>query len=175
MKKSDYNKYLINKNIRLNQVRVINSETLKGVVSLNEALREADNFNTDLVQISTAANNVAICRIIDFDKFLYEEKKKKKQNKQKKSTLKELRLSPVIASHDLKFKTLQAKSFIEEGDKVKLMCFFKKGREKFVTKDRGELVILKLADTLKDVAVLEHLPKFEGQNMIAFLIPKKTV
>lgn len=125
-----------------------------------------------MVEISPNANP-PVCKIIDYKKFLYDQKKKQKEIKAKaqKIVLKEIRFGPNTDEHDFDFKAKHARKFIEDGAKVKAFVFFK-GRT-IVFKDRGEILLLKLAQELEDIATVESLPKMEGKRMIMFLIPKK--
>ena len=125
-----------------------------------------------MVEISPNANP-PVCKIIDYKKFLYDQKKKQKEIKAKaqKIVLKEIRFGPNTDEHYFDFKAKHARKFIEDGAKVKAFVFFK-GRT-IVFKDRGEILLLKLAQELEDIATVESLPKMEGKRMIMFLIPKK--
>lgn len=125
-----------------------------------------------MVEISPNANP-PVCKIIDYKKFLYDQKKKQKEIKAKaqKIVLKEIRFGPNTDDHDFEFKTKHARKFIEDGAKVKAFVFFK-GRT-IIFKDRGEILLLRLAQELEDVATVESMPKMEGKRMIMFLIPKK--
>ena len=114
-----------------------------------------------------------VCKIIDYKKFLYDQKKKQKEIKAKaqKMVVKEIRFGPNTDEHDFDFKVKHAENFIKEGSKVKAFVFFK-GRT-IVFKERGEILLLKMAQALEDIATVESLPKLEGKKMIMFLAPKK--
>lgn len=132
----------------------------------------AENAGLDLVEI--AANvNPPVCKIIDYKKFLYDQKKKKKEIKAKaaKVVVKEIRLSPNTDDHDFNFKLKHAIKFLEEGAKVKVDVFFK-GRS-IIYKDKGEIILLKFADEISDFCKVEQLPKLEGKRMFMMLAPKK--
>jgi len=125
-----------------------------------------------LVEISPNAKP-PVCKIIDYKKFLYDQKKKQKEIKAKaqKIVVKEIRFGPNTDEHDFEFKVKHAEKFINEGAKVKAFVFFK-GRT-IVFKERGEILLLKMAQALEDIATVESLPKLEGKKMIMFLTPKK--
>lgn len=132
----------------------------------------AEEEELDLVEISPKADP-PVCKIIDYKKFLYNQKKKQKElkSKQSKVVVKEIRFGPNTDEHDFNFKLKHAEKFINEGAKVKAYVFFK-GRT-IVFKDRGEILLLKLATALEEIAAVEQLPKMEGKRMIMFLAPKK--
>lgn len=132
----------------------------------------AEEQNLDLVEISPNAEP-PVCKIIDYKKFLYEQKKRQKEMKAKASKIevKEIRFGPNTDDHDFNFKLNHARKFIGGGDKVKAYVFFK-GRT-ILFKDKGEILLLKLAQALEDIAVVESMPKLEGKRMIMFLAPKK--
>lgn len=142
------------------------------VYPIDVALKMAKEQELDLVEISPNANP-PVCKIIDYKKFLYNQKKKQKEIKAKaqKIVVKEIRFGPNTDEHDFNFKLKHAQKFIEEGAKVKAYVFFK-GRT-IVFKERGEILLLKLAQALEDIAVVESMPKLEGKRMIMFLTPKK--
>ena len=131
----------------------------------------AEDLELDLVEISPKADP-PVCKIIDYNKFLYEQKKRQKELKQKQSkvVVKEIRFGPNTDEHDFNFKLKHAKKFLEEGAKVKAYVFFK-GRT-ILFKEKGEILLLKLAQELQDIATVEQLPKLEGKRMIMFLAPK---
>jgi len=126
----------------------------------------------DLVEISPTANP-PVCKIMDYKKFLYEQKKKQKEIKAKsaKIVVKEIRLGPNTDDHDFNFKLKHATKFLQEGAKVKVDVFFK-GRS-IIYKDKGELILLRFAEALEDVGKVERLPKLEGKRMIMIIAPKK--
>lgn len=144
----------------------------QGIYPFRDALRMAEEMGLDLVEI-TAQANPPVCRIIEYKKFLYDLKKKQKEIKAKQATVevKEIRFGPNTDEHDLNFKLKHARKFIEEGHKVKAFVFFR-GRT-IVFKERGEILLLKFAQELEDIALVEQMPKLEGKRMIMFLTPKK--
>jgi translation initiation factor IF-3 len=141
-------------------------------LSLRDALHLADRSELDLVEISPQANP-PVCKIMDYQKFLYEQKKKQKEIKAKsaKVVIKEIRLGPHTDDHDCEFKVNHATKFLKEGCKVKVDVFFK-GRM-IVYKDQGELILLKFAQAVEEFGKPEQLPKLEGKRMIMILNPKK--
>jgi translation initiation factor IF-3 len=143
-----------------------------GIYNLREALEIARSMELDLVEISPTANP-PVCKVIDYRKFLYEQKKKQKEMKAKsaKITVKEIRLGPNTDDHDFNFKLKHAINFLKSGDKVKVEVFFK-GRT-IVYKDKGELMLLRFASELEEVGKVEQLPKLEGKRMIMIITPKK--
>jgi translation initiation factor IF-3 len=132
----------------------------------------AEEQSLDLVEISPSADP-PVCKIIDYKKFLYEQKKRQKEikNKAQKVVVKEIRFGPNTDDHDFNFKLKHAGKFIEEGAKVKAYVFFK-GRS-ILFKDSGQILLLKLAQQLEDIATVESMPKMEGKRMIMMLAPKK--
>jgi len=142
------------------------------IVSLQEALKRAEDAELDLVEISPKAKP-PVCKILDYKRFLYEQKKKQKEQKanQVKMVVKEIRFGPNTDEHDVEFKRKHAEKFLNEGNKVRAYVFFK-GRS-IVHKERGELLLLQFADNLSDIAKLEQMPKMEGKKMIIMLAPKK--
>jgi translation initiation factor IF-3 len=143
----------------------------QGIVDLASALKAAKEQELDLVEVSPKASP-PVCKVIDYRKFLYDQKKKAKELKatQAKTDIKEIRFGPNTDEHDVNFKTKHAEKFIEEGHKVRAYVFFR-GRT-IVFKERGELLLLQFADKLSEVAKLEQLPKMEGKKMIIVLAPK---
>jgi translation initiation factor IF-3 len=135
-------------------------------------LEIAHNLELDLVEISPSANP-PVCKVIDYKKFLYEQKRKQKEIKAKsaKIIVKEIRLGPNTDDHDFNFKLRHAQNFLQEGAKVKVEVFFK-GRS-IVYKEKGEILLLKFAQDLADFGKVESLPKLEGKRMIMILTPKK--
>lgn len=143
-----------------------------GISQTREALQLAEELGLDLVEISPSANP-PVCKIMDYRKFLYEQKKKQKEIKAKtaKVIVKEIRLGPNIDDHDFGFKLKHATKFLQDGAKVKVEVFFK-GRS-IVYKDKGEYVLLKFAQELEEYGKVERLPKLLGKRMIMILTPKK--
>jgi len=142
------------------------------ILSLSAALKKAEEAELDLVEISPNAKP-PVCKIIDYKKFLFEQKKKQKElkSKQTKVVIKEIRMGPNTEEHDFNFKLKHAKSFLQDGAKVKAYVFFK-GRS-IVFKDRGEILLLKFAQELEEFGTLEQMPKLEGKKMIMMINPKK--
>lgn len=138
---------------------------------MRDAIRIAEDLDLDLVEISPTANP-PVCRVMDYKKFLYEQKKKQKEMKAKsaKVVLKEIRLGPNTDDHDFNFKLKHAQKFLEEGAKVKVDVFFK-GRS-IIYKEKGEVILLKFAQELEEYGKLEQLPKLEGKRMIMIMTPK---
>lgn len=143
-----------------------------GIYNFKEALTMAENLELDLVEISPTANP-PVCRIVDYKKFLYELKKKQKEIKAKtaKVVVKEIRMGPQTDEHDFNFKLKHARSFLQEGAKVKVEVFFR-GRS-IVYKDQGEIILLKFAQELMEYGKVEKLPLLEGKRMIMIIAPKK--
>ena len=156
----------------VNEVRLVGENVEQGVYPFNQALRMAEDMGLDLVEISASAVPI-VCRIIEYKKFLYDLKKKQKEIKAKQATVevKEIRFGPNTDEHDVNFKLKHARNFLEEGHKVKAFVFFR-GRS-IVFKERGEILLLKFAQDLEDIGLVESMPKLEGKRMIMFLIPKK--
>lgn len=142
------------------------------VVDVEEGIKIARERELDLVEIAPKADP-PVCKIIDYKKFLYDQKKKQKElkSKQQKVVVKEIRFGPNTDDHDFEFKLNHAKKFLEEGAKVKAYVFFK-GRT-IVFKERGELLLLKFAKEVSDLGSVEQLPKLEGKRMIMMINPKK--
>jgi translation initiation factor IF-3 len=161
----------INEHIRVPQVRLVGENVTVGVYSTDEARKIAREQELDLVEISPQADP-PVCRIIDYNKFLYDKKKKEKEMKAKAKTteMKEIRFTPNTDDHDFDFKSKHAESFLKEGNKVKAYVQFKGRAIQF--KDRGELLLLKFADRLKEIGQLESMPKLEGKRMLAIISPK---
>ncbi len=143
-----------------------------GIYNIKDALKLATDLELDLVEISPSANP-PVCKIIDYSKFLYEQKRKQKEIKAKtaKVVVKEIRLGPNTDDHDFDFKLNHALKFLKEGAKVKVDVFFK-GRS-IVYKDQGEAILLKFAEALLEVGKPEMMPKLEGKRMIMIIAPKK--
>lgn len=142
-----------------------------GVYSIERAIRMADDMGLDLVEISPNANP-PVCKIVDYQKFLYQLKKREKELKAKavKIEVKEIRFGPQTDDHDYNFKLRHAEEFIKEGNKVKAYVFFK-GRS-ILFKEQGEVLLLRLANDLEEIAKVDSLPTLEGKRMIIMLSPK---
>ena len=166
------NQHKINRDIRAREIRVVGDNVEPEVMSLENALKLAKELELDLVEISPTAVP-PVCKIIDYKKFLYQQKKKQKEIKSKtlKVVIKEIRFGPNTDEHDFEFKLNHAKKFLLEGSKVKAYVFFK-GRT-IVFKERGEILLLKFAQELEDICKVENLPKLEGKKMIMMIAPKK--
>jgi len=170
-KKEQQQEHRTNHMIRVPEVRLVGENVEPGVYQTPEALKIAKDLELDLVEISPGANP-PVCKIIDYNKFLYDEKKKKKEMKakSKSSEVKEIRFTPNTDDHDFEFKVKHAEKFLLDGDKVKAHVQFK-GRA-IMFKERGELLLLKFADRLKEVGALEGMPKMEGKRMLVMFAPK---
>lgn len=144
----------------------------QGIFPIDEALRIAEGLELDLVEIAPEANP-PVCRVIDYQKFLYQQKKKQKEMKAKaaKIVVKEIRFGPQTDDHDFQFKLKHAQKFLEDGAKVKAFVFFK-GRS-IVFKDQGEIILLRLAEGLEAVGKVEQMPKLEGKRMTMYISPLK--
>src|SRR5213595_196716 len=161
----------INNFIRVPQVRLVGDNVEVGVYPTQEALRMAQAQQLDLVEISPNADP-PVCKIIDYNKFLYDKKKKEKEMKAnaKVSEVKEIRFTPNTDEHDFNFKAKHAENFLKEGNKVKAYVQFKGRAIQF--QDRGQLLLLKFAERLAEVGNLESMPKMEGRRMLAMFAPK---
>jgi translation initiation factor IF-3 len=170
-KKEQQQEHRTNHMIKVPEVRLVGENIEPGIFSTADAVKIAKEQELDLVEISPGANP-PVCKIIDYNKFLYEEKKKKKEQKAKSKTseVKEIRFTPNTDDHDFEFKVKHAEKFLSEGDKVKAHVQFK-GRA-IMFKERGEVLLLKFADRLKDVGALEGLPKMEGKRMLVMFAPR---
>ncbi len=153
-------------------MRLVGEGIEPGVYPIRRALELAEEQGLDLVEISPNAEP-PVCKILDYKKFLFEQKKKQKELKAKatKIVVKEIRFGPNTDDHDFEFKLKHAKEFIEQGAKVRAFVFFR-GRS-IVYKDQGEILLLRLANELEDIAKVEMLPKMEGKKMFIIIAPKK--
>ena len=172
VKREDIALHKINEKIFSRQIRLVREGQEPVVMATSEAIKLADSEDLDLVEISPKADP-PVCKILDYKKFLYNQKKKEKEMKAKQSkvVLKEIRFGPNTDDHDFEFKLTHAKKFLEEGNKVKAYVFFR-GRT-IVFKDRGEILLLRLAQELEEFGVIEQMPKLEGKRMIMMINPKK--
>src|SRR5215510_8398324 len=161
----------INQFIRAPQVRLVGENVEVGVYPLQDALRMARDQQLDLVEISPTVDP-PVCKIIDYNKFLYDKKKKEKEMKAKSkvSEVKEIRFTPNTDDHDFDFKAKHAESFLKEGNKVKAYVQFKGRAIQF--QERGQLLLLKFAERLNEFGTLESMPKMEGRRMLAMFAPK---
>ncbi|MDO5075539.1 MAG: translation initiation factor IF-3 [Bacteroidales bacterium] len=164
--------YRVNEQIRAREVRVVGENAESSVMQTRDALRMAQQQGVDLVEISPNADP-PVCRMIDYSKFLYQQKKRQKELKAKqvKVEVKEIRFGPQTDDHDYNFKLKHAKSFLTEGDKVKAYVFFR-GRS-ILFKEQGEVLLLRFANDLEEYGKVESMPVLEGKRMIMFIAPKK--
>ncbi len=176
-------KFKTNNSIRVPKIRLVGEdfdaiteaagrEIENGIYYTNQVQKWAEDMGQDLVEISPNVDP-PICKIMDFKKFLYDQKKRAKEikNKAQKTVIKEIRFGPNTDDHDFEFKTKHARNFLEEGSKVKAYVHFR-GRT-IVFKDRGELILLRFLKELEDVGGAEALPKLEGKRMFVMVAPKK--
>ena len=165
------NQYRVNEQIRVREVRIVGDEG-STVMPTKQALDMARQQGVDLVEISPNAQP-PVCRLIDYSKFLYQQKKHQKEMKAKqvKVEVKEIRFGPQTDDHDYNFKLKHAKEFLEEGNKVRAYVFFR-GRS-ILFKEQGEVLLLRFANDLEEYAKVEQLPRLEGKKMFLFLAPKK--
>lgn len=161
----------INEAIRVPEVRLVGDNVEQGVYPTRKALQIADELELDLVEISPNAVP-PVCKIIDYSKFVYEQKKKQKEIKSnaKQTVIKEIRFGPNTSDHDFDFKVKHAIKFLENGEKVRAYVHFK-GRA-IVYKEQGEILLLKFAQALEDYGKVELLPKLEGKRMFLTMAPK---
>lgn len=164
--------YRTNEQIRSREVRIVGDDTDSTVMPTYKALQLAEQKGLDLVEISPNANP-PVCRLIDYSKFLYQQKKRQKELKAKqvKVEVKEIRFGPQTDEHDYNFKLKHAKEFLAEGDKVKAYVFFR-GRS-ILFKEQGEVLLLRFANDLEEYGKVEQMPVLEGKRMILFIAPKK--
>ena len=164
--------YALNDRIRAREVRVVGDNVENGVYPIQQALKMADELELDLVEISPTAQP-PVCKILDYSKFLYQQKKRLKEQKAKatKVVVKEIRFGPQTDDHDYNFKLKHAQSFLQEGSKVKAYVFFK-GRS-ILFKEQGEVLLLRFANDLEELGKVEQMPVLEGKRMIIMISPKK--
>ena len=165
------NQYRINEQIRVREVRIVREDGSE-VVPTRKALDMARQNGVDLVEISPNAQP-PVCRLIDYSKFLYQQKKHQKEMKQKqvKVEVKEIRFGPQTDEHDYQFKLKHAREFLNEGNKVRAYVFFR-GRS-ILFKEQGEVLLLRFANDLEEFGKVEQMPKLEGKKMFLYLAPKK--
>jgi translation initiation factor IF-3 len=151
---------------------MVGDQVEPNIYPLDEALNIAKNLELDLVEISPNAEP-PVCKVIDYKKFIYDQKKKQRaiKSKAQKVVIKELRFGPNTGEHDFDFKLKHARSFLSAGSKVKAFVFFR-GRT-IIFKDKGHILLLRLAQALEDVGVVENMPELEGKKMIMMIAPKK--
>lgn len=171
MKHDKNNHYRVNEQIRVKEVRIV-SDDGSTVVPTRQALDMARSQGVDLVEISPNAQP-PVCRLIDYSKFLYQQKKRAKELKAKqvKQEVKEIRFGPQTDEHDYNFKLKHAKEFLEEGNKVRAFVFFR-GRS-ILFKEQGEVLLLRFANDLEEYGKVEQMPALEGKKMFLYLSPKK--
>lgn len=164
--------YRVNGQIRSREVRIVGDDVESVVVPIGKALQMAEQKGLDLVEISPNATP-PVCRLIDYSKFLYQQKKRQKELKAKqvKIEVKEIRFGPQTDEHDYNFKLKHAKEFLSDGDKVKAYVFFR-GRS-ILFKEQGEVLLLRFANDLEEYGKVEQMPVLEGKRMIIFIAPKK--
>lgn len=165
--------YKVNSKITARKVRVVGENVKVDVYPIEQAIKMAREQNLDLVEISPTADP-PVCKIVDYSKFKYEQKKKQKEIKAKaqKTVIKEIRFGPNTEEHDFNFKLNHAQKFLKEGAKVKAYVHFV-GRT-IVFKERGEILLLRFAQALEDCGKVEQMPKLEGKRMTMFITPKPT-
>ena len=172
VKREDTALHKINDKIIARQIRLVREGQEPTVMTTSDAIKLADTEDLDLVEISPKADP-PVCKILDYKKFLYNQKKKQKEMnaKQSKVVLKEIRFGPNTDDHDFEFKLAHAKKFLDEGNKVKAFVFFR-GRA-IVFKEKGEILLLRLAQDLEAFGKVEHMPSMDGKKMSITLAPKK--
>jgi translation initiation factor IF-3 len=165
--------YRINERIRVPEVRLVGDNVTNGIYQISKALQMAEDMELDLVEISPNADP-PVCRITEYQKFLYQQKKRQKEQKAKsvKIVVKEIRFGPQTDDHDYNFKLRHARGFLEEGAKVKAYVFFK-GRS-ILFKEQGEVLLLRFANDLEEHAKVDQMPLLEGKRMTIMLSPKKS-
>ncbi len=165
-------KHRINRKITAEELRLVGDNVEIGVYSLAQALAMANEQGLDLVEISPKAVP-PVCKVMDYKKFLYEQKKREKTLKSKaaKVVVKEIRFGPNTDDHDYNFKKKHAEKFLKEGAKLKAFVFFK-GRS-IIFKEQGQILLLRLAQDLEELGKVEQMPKLEGKRMIMFIAPIK--
>ena len=173
MKKDDKKQqYRVNEQIRVREVRIVGDGIESTVMPTLKAIQMAEQRGVDLVEISPNAEP-PVCRLIDYSKFIYQQKKKQKEMKAKQTVVnvKEIRFGPQTDDHDYNFKLKHALGFLSDGDKVKAYVFFK-GRS-ILFKEQGEVLLLRFASDLEEYGKVESMPVLEGKRMIMFIAPKK--
>ena len=164
--------HAINEHIRAKEVRLVGDNVEQGVYPIAQALKIADDLELDLIEISPNAQP-PVCRVLDYQKFLYQQRKRLKEQKAKstKVVVKEIRFGPQTDDHDYNFKLKHAVEFLKAGSKVKAYVFFK-GRS-ILFKEQGEVLLLRFANDLEEYGKVEQMPVLEGKRMIIMLSPKK--
>ena len=164
--------YATNERIRAREVRLVGDNVTPGIYPIQQALQIAHDLELDLIEISPTAEP-PVCKILDYQKFLYLQKKRLKEQKAKatKVVVKEIRFGPQTDDHDYNFKLKHAIEFLQEGSKVKSYVFFK-GRS-ILFKEQGEVLLLRFAQDLEEYGKVEQMPQLEGKRMIMMISPKK--
>ena len=172
-KRQQQQQYRINEQIRAREVRIVGDDVESQVMQTRDAIKLAQQKEVDLVEISPNAEP-PVCRLIDYSKFLYQQKKRQKELKAKqvKIEVKEIRFGPQTDDHDYNFKLKHAQGFLSDGDKVKAYVFFR-GRS-ILFKEQGEVLLLRFANDLEEYGKVESMPVLEGKRMTMFIAPKKT-
>lgn len=160
----------INEHIRAREVRLVGDNVTPGIYPIQQARAIAEELELDLVEIS-AQSDPPVCKILDYQKYLYQQKKKAKEMKANaaKVVIKEIRFGPNTDEHDFQFKLKHAQEFLQEGSKVKASVFFK-GRS-IIYSDQGEKLLLRFAVELEEFGRAEQMPKLEGKRMIMMIAP----
>lgn len=171
--RNNKDQHVINERIRAREVRLVGDNVEPGIYPIEKARQLADELELDLVEI-TAQADPPVCRIIDYQKFLYQQKKRQKEQKAKaaKVVVKEIRFGPQTDDHDYNFKLKHAIGFLKEGSKVKAYVFFR-GRS-ILFKEQGEVLLLRFANDLEEYGKVEMMPVLEGKRMIIMISPLKT-
>ena len=171
-KKGEKDSHAINDEITAKEVRLVGDNVETGVYPIGAAMKIADEQGLDLIEISPNANP-PVCRILDYQKFLYQQRKRLKEQKAKstKVVVKEIRFGPQTDDHDYNFKLKHAMEFLKEGAKVKAYVFFR-GRS-ILFKEQGEVLLLRFANDLEELGKVEQMPILEGKRMTILLTPKK--
>lgn len=171
--RSDKDPYATNEQIRAREVRLVGDNVEPGIYPIDKARRIAASQELDLVEISPTAEP-PVCRVIDYQKFLYQQKKRQKEQKAKatKVVVKEIRFGPQTDDHDYNFKLKHARGFLQEGSKVKAYVFFR-GRS-ILFKEQGEVLLLRFANDLEDLGKVELMPVLEGKRMSIMISPLKS-
>ena len=164
--------YRINEGITAREVRLVGDNVEQGIYSIDQALKIANELELDLIEISPNAEP-PVCRLLDYQKFLYQQRKRQKEQKQKaaKVVVKEIRFGPQTDDHDYNFKLKHAIGFLKEGSKVKAYVFFR-GRS-ILFKEQGEVLLLRFANDLEEYGKVEMMPVLEGKRMTIMLSPLK--
>ena len=172
VKKGDKGTHAINEQITAKEVRLVGDNVENGVYPIAAAIKIADEQGLDLIEISPNANP-PVCRVLDYQKFLYQQRKKLKEQKAKstKIVVKEIRFGPQTDDHDYNFKLKHAMEFLKEGAKVKAYVFFR-GRS-ILFKEQGEVLLLRFANDLEEYGKVEQMPILVGKRMTILLSPKK--